>query len=187
MRTILILLALATTADAQLFRRGRRVVRQPQTIVRVEQPAIAVQPVQLAFVLADTQPSQYGAPQYTPSSVIAQERQQQADLLTAQEELVGLIRELVGRVNALERKSRPPAPPKPEGPPISEGAMIQAKCGNCHGGANPDGDFRLDDLQHPGYNKLAVKRIELGEMPEGADLPEAERKILIAAIERMRK
>lgn len=187
-RTILIVLALASAADAQLFRRrARRVVRVEQPVEVVVQETQPVLPVQLAFVLDNRQPSAYGAVDYTPAAVKARNEQELADVRQAVSELTQLVTQLAKRLGALKAESGPEIPPEPQ-PPIEGAAAVQQACGKCHTGTNAAGGFTLAKLQDRHHNLLATMLVEAGKMPKDADgdpvdLPEAERIRLAQAVE----
>ena len=192
-RTILIVLALASAADAQILRR----FRQPRQVVRVEQPDVVVVqeaqpvlPVQLAFVLDNRQPSAYGAVDYTPAGIRARQDAEYADLRQQMAELTQLVTRLARAAGSIRSEFRV-QPPDPQ-PPIEGAAAVQHACGSCHTGTNAAGDFTLAKLQDRHHNRLAAILIEDGKMPKDAngdpvDLPEAERSRLARAVESLVK
>ena len=193
MRTILIVLALASTADAQLFRR----FRQPRRVVRVEQPDVVVVqeaqpvlPVQLAFVLDQRQPSAYGAVDYTPAGIRAQRDQALLDLRQKISELTQLTTQLAQRVSAAHVNIR--VPPPPPQAPIESASVVQKNCAKCHNGENADGGLTIAELRNPHINRLATMLIRQGKMPKNADgepvdLPQGERERLALAVESLEK
>jgi len=181
MRAIIFVLVLASTADAQLFRR-RAVVKRV-----VVQQVVAVPQVQTLFLVAP--PSYYGAPAYRApapavKSVESDDLQQIIESLAL---IAGALGDLEKRMDRMEGVSADVLPPQPV-PAVPR--VIEQQCGKCHTGPEAKGDFELALLITPEARLKAAGKISLGLMPLGEDeqpatIPMETRDQLLSALKEM--
>lgn len=165
MRTLLIVLMLATAADAQIFRRRM----QKQVVVK---QVLVQSAVQTLFLVAP--PSYYGVPAYTPPQAAAARTEPEERLrpdtrvLQTLQKVVETLVSLEERISSLE--SQPGQPPPPEPPPLIRiPLVVQENCGKCHSGPEAKGDFNLNALGDPKKLLMSQAMVLNSKMPLDAD------------------
>jgi len=183
MRVLLIVIAIASSADAQLFR------RRPMNKVVVQRQVVVVPQVQTLFLVAP--PSFYGTPQYTPPQIGRRRDHDHNEIVATLGQIVDKLVALSSRVEAIERVG-PVEPPVvlPPQPLVRLPLVVKESCGKCHGGDAHKGDFSLSELWNPNRLLMSQAMVANNKMPLDADdnvldLPPHERAELFAALKKM--